>query len=162
MARRLKSKPILDTKSIAAKAITESAQQIWQAGLGAFARAQQEGGKFFEQLVQQGKKLESTTRQAAETAMKTVKKQAAESVDEATGRWDKLEQVFEERVSRSLNKLGVLTAKDVDQLTRKVADLNDSVRALMAKQGVRAKKAPARKPSAKPAAKRPARRKAAK
>jgi hypothetical protein len=70
--------------------------------------------------------------------------------------------VFEERVSRSLNKLGVLTAKDVDQLTRKVADLNDSVRALMAKQRVKARKAPARKPAAKPAAKRPARRKAAK
>jgi poly(hydroxyalkanoate) granule-associated protein len=156
MAKRLKSRPVINTKSIAAKAITESAQQIWQAGLGAFARAQQEGGKFFEQLVQQGKKLESTTRQAAEMAMNTVKKQAAESVDEATGRWDKLEQVFEERVSRSLNKLGVLTAKDVDQLTRKVADLNDSVRALMAKQGVRAK-APARKP----AAKRPARKKTA-
>ena len=158
MAKQIKRKSIINTKQIAAKAITDSAQQIWQAGLGAFARAQQEGGRFFEQLVQQGKKLESTTRQAAETAMNTVKKQAADTVDEATGRWDKLEQVFEERVSRSLNKLGVLTSKDVDQLTRKVADLNDSVRALMAKQGVKAKKAPARKP----AAKRPARKKAAK
>ncbi len=158
MAKQIKRKSVINTKQIAAKAITDSAQQIWQAGLGAFARAQQEGGRFFEQLVQQGKKLESTTRQVAETAMKTVKKQAADTVDDATGRWDKLEQVFEERVSRSLNKLGVLTAKDVDQLTRKVADLNDSVRALMAKQGVKAKKAPARKP----AAKRPARRKAAK
>jgi poly(hydroxyalkanoate) granule-associated protein len=158
MAKQIKRKTVINTKQIAAKAITDSAQQIWQAGLGAFARAQQEGGRFFEQLVQQGKKLESTTRQVAETAMKTVKKQAADSVDEATGRWDKLEQVFEERVSRSLNKLGVLTSKDVDQLTRKVADLNDSVRALMAKQGVKAKKAPARKP----AAKRPARKKAAK
>jgi poly(hydroxyalkanoate) granule-associated protein len=157
MASRLKSKPVIDTRSIAAKAITESAQQIWQAGLGAFARAQLEGGKVFEQLVQQGKKLESTTRQAAEMAMNTVKKQAAVSVDEASGRWDKLEQVFEERVSRSLHKLGVLTAKDVEQLTSKVAELNDSVRALMAKQGVKAK-APARKV----AAKRPARRKAAK
>ena len=158
MAKQIKRKSVINTKQIAAKAITDSAQQIWQAGLGAFARAQKEGGRFFEQLVQQGKKLESTTRQVAETAMKTVKKQAADTVDDATGRWDKLEQVFEERVSRSLNKLGVLTAKDVDQLTRKVADLNDSVRALMAKQGVKAKKAPARKP----AAKRPARRKAAK
>jgi poly(hydroxyalkanoate) granule-associated protein len=158
MAKQIKRKSVINTKQIAAKAITDSAQQIWQAGLGAFARAQQEGGRFFEQLVQQGKKLESTTREAAETAMKTVKKQAADTVEEATGRWDKLEQVFEERVSRSLNKLGVLTAKDVDQLTRKVADLNDSVRALMAKQGVKARKAPARKP----AAKRPARRKAAK
>jgi poly(hydroxyalkanoate) granule-associated protein len=158
VAKQIKRKSVINTKQIAAKAITDSAQQIWQAGLGAFARAQKEGGRFFEQLVQQGKKLESTTRQVAETAMKTVKKQAADTVDDATGRWDKLEQVFEERVSRSLNKLGVLTAKDVDQLTRKVADLNDSVRALMAKQGVKAKKAPARKP----AAKRPARRKAAK
>ena len=44
-------------------------------------------------------------------------------------------------MSRSLNRLGVLTSKDVDELARQVADLNDSVRALM---GGAAPSAPAR------------------
>ena len=42
----------------------QSAQQIWQAGLGAFAKAQQEGGKVFESLVKEGSKLQETTLQA--------------------------------------------------------------------------------------------------
>ena len=36
------------------KSITESAQQIWLAGMGAFNRAQAEGGKLFESLVRDG------------------------------------------------------------------------------------------------------------
>ncbi len=35
--------------------IKESTQQIWLAGLGAYAKAQEEGGKIFEALVQEGK-----------------------------------------------------------------------------------------------------------
>jgi hypothetical protein len=33
-----------------------------------------------------------------------------EQAGEAQGKWDKLEQVFEDRVSRSLSRLGVLTS----------------------------------------------------
>ena len=35
-------------------AIRDSATQIWLAGLGAFAKAQKEGGKFFDTLVKEG------------------------------------------------------------------------------------------------------------
>ena len=44
------------------KSITESAQQIWLAGMGAFNRAQAEGGKLFESLVRDGLSLEQTAR----------------------------------------------------------------------------------------------------
>ena len=33
------------------RAVRSSAQQIWQAGLGAFAKAQEEGGRVFSKLV---------------------------------------------------------------------------------------------------------------
>ena len=42
------------------KSITESAQQIWLAGMGAFNRAQSEGSKLFETLVRDGLSLEQT------------------------------------------------------------------------------------------------------
>ena len=38
--------------------IRESAQQIWLAGLGAFAKAQAEGGKVFEALVREGQTMQ--------------------------------------------------------------------------------------------------------
>jgi poly(hydroxyalkanoate) granule-associated protein len=129
-----------------AAAVTQSAQKIWLAGLGAFARARTEGDKFFDLLVEQGKGIRARTETAADHALKTVRTQADATLANAQGKWDKLENVFEDRVSRSLNRLGVLTSKDVDELARQVADLNESVRALMGGAApARTRKAPARK-----------------
>ena len=143
-----------------AQAVTQSAQKIWLAGLGAFARARTEGDKLFDVLVEQGKTLRLRSRKTADLAMKNVRTQADATLSSAQGKWDKLEQVFEDRVSKSLNRLGVLTSKDVDDLARQVSDLNDSVRALMGgaapKRAAKAKKAPARKTRAKKTARRTA------
>ena len=136
-------KPAVDKQL--GQAVTQSAHKIWLAGLGAFSRARSEGDKLFDLLVEQGKVLRSRSGKAADQAMKTVRSQADSTLSNAQGKWDKLEQVFEDRVSRSLTRLGVLTSKDVDDLARQVSDLNDSVRALMG--GAAAKRA--RKPAAK-------------
>ena len=139
------------------QAVTQSAQKIWLAGLGAFARARTEGDKLFDLLVDQGKVLRSRSEKAADQALKTVRSQADTTMSNAQGKWDKLEQVFEDRVSRSLTRLGVLTSKDVDELARQVADLNDSVRSLMGGAAPkRARKAPAKKARAKKSVKRSA------
>lgn len=136
-----------------AKQVMESAQQIWLAGLGAFSKAGNEGRKLFDTLVKQGEQIEKSTRAVAEATIETAKEQASKTFEAATGRLDKLEQVFETRVHNSLNRLGVLTAKDIEALTTQVAELSDSVRALLAaeKKAVSrpAKKAVAKKPVAK-------------
>ena len=49
----------------------------------------------------------------------------------AAGAWDKLEQVFEERVSKSLNRLGVPTYGDIQALSKHVNELNASVQELL-------------------------------
>jgi poly(hydroxyalkanoate) granule-associated protein len=146
-ARAKPAKPAVDKQL--AQAVTQSAQKIWLAGLGAFARARTEGDKLFELLVEQGKVIRSKSEKAADQALKTVRSQADATMSTAQGKWDKLEQVFEDRVSRSLGRLGVLTSKDVDELASQVADLNESVRALMGGASKRARKAPARKPATK-------------
>lgn len=106
-------------------AVKESAQQIWLAGLGAFSRAQEEGGKIFEALVQQGVNLRRKTQSAAEEkiteATQRMASMASDTSSNASGQRDKLEGIFEERVSRALNKLGVPSAKDVNELSRLVA-----------------------------------------
>jgi poly(hydroxyalkanoate) granule-associated protein len=117
-----------------AKQVMESAQQIWLAGLGAFSKTQVEGKKVFETLVKQGEALETRTRHVAEATMETARDQASKTIEMATGKFDKLEQVFEARVHKSLNRLGVLTSKDIEALSAQVAELADAVRALMAQE----------------------------
>lgn len=145
-----------------AQAVLDSSHQIWLAGVGAFARARQEGTKAFETLVQQGEKLEHRTKlAAAETAAAArgaATAKAKEMQQMAGGTWDKLEQVFEDRVARALGKLGVYTQNDVQKLTDRVEALSAAVNELI-KSTPGAKvvgKAPGRKS---PAGKRPTRRK---
>lgn len=132
-----------------AKQVMDSAQQIWLAGLGAFSKAQNEGRKVFDTLVKKGEEIEKNTRTVAEATIETAKEQASKTIGIATGKFDKLEQVFEDRVHKSLNRLGVLTSKDVEALSAQVAELAEAVRALMAHE----KRAGTAKPAAKPATK---------
>jgi poly(hydroxyalkanoate) granule-associated protein len=150
-----------------AQTVKDSAQQIWLAGLGAFAKAQEEGNKVFEALVKEGVSLQKKTQAVAEERIGDVtgKMSAmAEGVTSKAGQqWDKLESIFESRVSKALNKLGVPSAKDVDTLVQRIDALSEQVAKLS-----KAPRAAAAKPAAKaangaakPAAKRAAARKTA-
>lgn len=127
-----------------ADAVFDSSHHIWLAGLGAFSRAQQEGMKMFESLVRQGERLQSRTRQAAaETAAAArgaASAKAREVQQMAGGTWDKLEQVFEDRVARALAKLGVYTQNDVQRLAERVDELSEAVNRLIktSREGTRA------------------------
>ena len=110
------------------RAMADSAQKIWLAGLGAFERAKADGPRMFETLVEQGKGLRERAREAADQALKAVR----DGASGAGGRFDKLEQVFEERVSKSLGRLGVLTRSEVGDLARQVSELTEEVRKLTA------------------------------
>jgi poly(hydroxyalkanoate) granule-associated protein len=104
--------------------VMSSAHQIWLAGLGAFARAQSEGGKMFDSLVKEGEAVQARTGKAASAQVARLSKSAA-------GTWDKLEQVFEDRVSKSLNRLGVPSYGDIQALSKHVNELNANVRMLV-------------------------------
>jgi poly(hydroxyalkanoate) granule-associated protein len=134
------------------KSITESAQHIWLAGMGAFNRAQSEGSKLFETLVRDGLSLEQTARKFAGSRAGVVRDAVEGRVDQARERasdtWDKLEKVFEERVQRALIKLGVPGRDDLNALTQRVERLTAELRKAPASKPATAK-APAK--AAKPA-----------
>jgi poly(hydroxyalkanoate) granule-associated protein len=133
-----------------ASTIRQSAQQIWLAGLGAFAKTQEEGAKVFEALVREGRLLESRTRRLAAGRMSEMSSQWSKAASQATAKaaatWDKLEQVFEDRVARALNRLGVPTNRDIQHLSKRVETLTASVQKL---SGARKPRAAARKARAK-------------
>ena len=143
--------------------VKESAQQIWLAGLGAFAKAQEEGGKVFEALVREGTSIQRKTQAAAEEriseATNRMATMATDISSRASGQWDKLENIFEDRVSKALNKLGVPSSKDIDVLIARIDELNRNVAKLSAKSAGSARKAA--NGAAKPATKRASTRKSA-
>jgi len=138
-----------------AKAIMEQAEQIWLAGLGAFAKAQEQSGKFYETLVKEGAALERATRKVTESKVEEVRGMVETTVSQvkerATDTWDRLEQVFENRVSRALGTLGIPGREELDQLAKRVEELSKAVRSLDASARASVKAAPAKAAPAKAA-----------
>ena len=130
MAKKLKALAGSSSESDIAKTIRESAQSIWLAGLGAFSKAQAEGTKVFDTLVSQGRTLESRTRRLATSKVNEMTSNVGKAATRATATWDKLEQVFEDRVARALQRLGVPTNKDIQALSKRVEQLTESVQKL--------------------------------
>ena len=120
--------------------LIESVQQIWLAGMGAIARAQKEGPAAFQDAVAEGFKLLSQSRSGAEQVIRDAFESAQDSVqarigsarDQASETWDNLEALFQSRVHKAMQQLGVPSAEEIRVLTRRVAELNASVLALQA------------------------------
>ncbi|HHW78424.1 MAG TPA: phasin family protein [Xanthomonadaceae bacterium] len=117
--------------------VRDFARQIWLAGLGAFARTQEQGGKFFETLVQEGQAVDVRMKKVAEEKtdqmkgeLEAAQDKAGEIRDKATGAWNKLEDVFQTRVARALHRLGVPTRDDIQHLFEQVDRLGQNVREL--------------------------------
>jgi poly(hydroxyalkanoate) granule-associated protein len=102
------------------QSVRESAHLIWLAGLGAFTKVSSEGGKLFETLVKEGEKVEERTREAAADALETVKEQTGETRGRVIETWDKVEQIFEDRLNRVLGRLGVPSSDDLRDLTQRI------------------------------------------
>ena len=118
--------------------VKESAQQIWLAGLGAFAKAQQEGGKVFETLVNDGLTMQRKAQTTAEekiaeatqkmtTMASQLSAQASQLGGKASGSWDRLETIFEDRVAKALTRLGLPTAAELQALAQRVEALEQAL-----------------------------------
>ena len=147
--------------SALAGSVKDSAQQIWLAGMGAFSKAQAEGGKVFEALVKEGMNLQRKTQGMAEEKINEVTGRMSAMAGTVTAKagqnWDKLESIFEQRTAKALGKLGVPTAKDIEALNQRVEELAAAVARLSksaapakAARGAKAAAAPAKKAAAAP------------
>ena len=161
VVKKAQAKPAASVGKIA-EPVVDSAREIWLAGLGAFSFAQNESGKIieqgnklFEKLVSEGVKLEKKTRNVAESAVDDIKDGVESKVGavrkQAVDNWDKLENIFEDRVARVLGQLGVPTAEDVNKLSARVQTLSNKVTA-MTKPKATTKKRTTKKAAAKKAA----------
>jgi poly(hydroxyalkanoate) granule-associated protein len=160
-----------------ARTVRDSAQQIWLAGLGAFAKAQDEGAKVFDTLVREGSEWQRRTQ--ADTGERISRPTGGPSLGVAGGiaegladkvsaladqvgaragaQWDKLESIFEQRTALALERLGVPRHADLAALALRVDALTAAVEALtdqaQAAARQRARSAKTLKATGKPAGK---------
>lgn len=115
------------------RGMLESAQQIWLAGLGALSKAQQEGGKFFETLVEEGAQVQEKTRNYTQTQFEQAQRRAEPWMNQARQRtsdaFGKFEQMFDQRLARAMERMQMPTREDFDNLSARVEELAREVRA---------------------------------
>ncbi len=121
--------------------LKDSAYKVWLAGLGALAVTEEEGGKFFNNLVDKGEKFEAQRKGDLET----VKDKAGEAIEAVGSRWSKLESVVDERVGKALDKLGLPSRSEIQDLSQRVEELTAKLSELETK--------PARNPAPRKASK---------
>jgi poly(hydroxyalkanoate) granule-associated protein len=156
MAARRKTKTTRRTQVT----LVDAVHQIWLAGMGALAKAQKEGPKAFETMIVEGASFidksraqaESTVRDAISTVQSAVEERMQDTKDQATETWDNLEKIFQGRVTKVLQQVGVPTAREINALTRRVDELNSNVLALGRKRPTAKKAAPRRRAQRKVAA----------
>jgi poly(hydroxyalkanoate) granule-associated protein len=137
--------------------LRQAVQQVWLAGMGAIARAQKDGPAAFQDAVTEGLKLFGQTGTTAQRRVRDVVGAAQETLqarvggarEQAQETWDNLEALFQSRVQRAMHQLGVPTAEEIRELSRRVAELNDSVmESAQPKRRTPRKKAKAKAPAA--------------
>jgi poly(hydroxyalkanoate) granule-associated protein len=130
-----------------ARELGDNAHQVWLAGIGALARAQSEGSRFFEQLAEEGRQVEGGAIPAAGAAGRL--ESLRQSLDAAVGKaqarageaWESMGKAFEQRVQQSLRQLDVPTRDDIDALGARIDALTRELQ--RARAGVDAAEAPA-------------------
>lgn len=131
----VKKKAVVEETSSVLSEAKVYARKIWLAGLGAYAKAGQEGSEYFKELVKsgegvekQGKKLVNEQVEAANSQIDSVKSTVTSNVssvkDKFEGRLDKIEKAFDNRVASALNRLGIPSKQDVEVLSAKLDELS--------------------------------------
>ncbi len=113
--------------SSATPSSTQPAQHIWLAGLGAMAKAQEEGTKAIEALVNDGlafqRKSQAEAQQRLHEATEQLSQMATGLGQQTSGRIDRLEHLFEDRVAKALHRLGFPSLQDMEALSDRLASL---------------------------------------
>jgi poly(hydroxyalkanoate) granule-associated protein len=132
--------------------IVDSAHKIWLAGLGAVAMAEQEGGKFFSNLVEKGGKVEKKSKEMSKEQVEKAKGTMAGMKTVAESYWETFGRTVDDRMTTVIHRLGVPSKEEIETLTKKVEALTVAVDNLRTKQASAPKPAAAKKPAPKKAA----------
>ena len=115
--------------------VADSVKDFWFAGLGAFSVVQQEsekligqGSKLFDKLVAEGTRLEKESIDLVDSTVDELKTDVEKKIEDvrhqANESWDSLGSIFDERVSGTLERLGIPTTKDLNKLSGRLQSMS--------------------------------------
>ena len=113
-----------------------STRRMWLAGLGVLSTVEEETQNLFGELVERGKKVETRTK----TSWNKTRKEIESTTDEIGGKLD-------QSVSEVLQRMGVPSRSQVEELTDRVEKLTGQVERLTTTRKAPVKKATVKKAS---------------
>lgn len=119
--------------------LKDSLHQIWLAGLGAFATAEEEGGRLFRSLVKKGRTYEKSVKIPVDKAAETVKGTVQDVRSKAGKTMKRFEAALDDHVDAALTRIGVPTQKEIATLTRKVDRLTKKLDETLGKKKTKKK-----------------------
>ncbi len=117
-------------KLSSASELRKYTQDIWLAGLGAFSRAEEEGGKLFDNLVKVGEELEAKTRDIADNTVETVVEARDKVLEKASDTREKVERAFDEKIAAALGRLGIPSQRELDSVNQRLDTLTQVLQQL--------------------------------
>jgi poly(hydroxyalkanoate) granule-associated protein len=99
----------------------------------AVRKARNRGGQAQATVIEGVQQAERMIRDAFESAQGSVQSRLGSAREQATETWDNLEALFQSRVQKALQQIGMPNAEEIRLLTKRVAELNESVKTLSAK-----------------------------
>jgi poly(hydroxyalkanoate) granule-associated protein len=108
--------------------VQETAQNVWYAGLGALALAEDRSGKLFKELVKKGEAVDLKNYSGMVKDVEARIEFAKETVVDATsGTYEKISGGLENGMASVMHTFGVPTRNEIKTLTKKVDLLTQSV-----------------------------------
>ncbi|SHL27737.1 phasin family protein [Phytopseudomonas punonensis] len=124
-------KPLVSARRSIAIERPSRVRTLWLAGLGAYAKAGQEGLGYFQTLVQLGEQAEQRGKKQVNEQVEQVNDQIDEArskvsvvKNQVAARIEKIEQAFDSRVAGALNRLGIPARQDIQALSAKLDELS--------------------------------------
>ncbi|NLU13668.1 MAG: phasin family protein [Gammaproteobacteria bacterium] len=115
------------TKGVLAE-VKQYTRKAWLAGLGAYAKAGQEGYDYFKELVKTGETVEKDGKKLVNKKIDAVNERVddlkSDAVQAVEGRLEQIENAFDQRVARALNRLGMPSRHDLDALSVRLEQLS--------------------------------------
>ncbi|MBS0589486.1 MAG: phasin family protein [Proteobacteria bacterium] len=120
-------KKIQNTKIEFANTPTEQLRRIWLAGLGAFSLTRKHGGEWFGRFVAEGQGFAARGTQFARETVADARAQATGVFSpillRAEKQVDAYTKAVEKNVGRALNRFGIPSKHEIEELSRHVATL---------------------------------------
>jgi poly(hydroxyalkanoate) granule-associated protein len=107
--------------------ILDNAQQIWLAGLGAFAMAGEEGKDLFHQLIKRGADVQKSGKARVEKLVKTAGKRVTDLRGDAEAAVGRVRFPLDKGMTKAMHRLGIPTRGEILELTKRVEALTKAV-----------------------------------